>query len=581
MKSKNNKYIFHQLNELFDEAILEIVKDPKIKLNYQIDRTKNISHGDFSCNAAMTLSKHLKMKPFDLAQKIMDALGSNKIILKTEIAGPGFINIFIKDEVYTDELKSILKQNADYGKIFRENPKKILIEYVSANPTGPLHVGHGRGAAYGSTMANILKASGEEVIQEYYVNDGGRQMDILALSVYLRYLQLNNESFNYPEKCYQAEYVEEIALNIHREKGFQFPPSDKLIHLLDDNDSSEESLDNLINELKNLLNQDYDLFFNAGLDSILSDIKHDLGEFGVTFDIWASEKKFLSGNIYMDCIQKIKDSDFTYEKDGALWFSSMEFGDDKDRVLIRENGQPTYFASDLAYHIDKYERGFDQYINVWGADHHGYLKRMEAGLEASKKDPKLLKVIFIQFVSLFKKGEKVQMSTRSGNYITLRELRDEVGNDATRFFYVSRSSDQHLDFDMTLAVEHSNENPVFYVQYAHARLCSILRQADLSLEKLVSTSDLSLLTNDQEINLMKELSKFPEHIEMSSKTLSPQIITSYAKNISSLFHTNYAANKVIVDNEALMRARLSLCYATKFVINNVLDLIGVSAPEKM
>ena len=581
MKSKNNKYIFHQLNEIFDQAILEIVKDPKIKLNYQIDRTKNISHGDFSCNAAMTLSKHLKMKPFEIAKKIIDAFGSNKIILKTEIAGPGFINIFIKDEVYANELKSILKLNSDYGKIVRDSPNKILIEYVSANPTGPLHVGHGRGAAFGSTMANILRASGEEVIQEYYVNDGGRQMDILALSVYLRYLQLNNESFAYPGKCYQAEYVEEIASNIQKDKGFYFPPSDKLIRIINDNEGSEESLDDLINELKNLLNQNYDLFFNAGLDSILSDIKQDLSEFGVTFDIWASEKKYLSGNIYMDCIQKIKDSDFTYEKDGALWFSSMEFGDDKDRVLIRENGLPTYFASDLAYHIDKYERGFDQYINVWGADHHGYLKRIEAGLEASKKNSKLLKVIFIQFVSLFKKGEKVQMSTRSGNYITLRELREEVGNDAARFFYVSRSSDQHLDFDMTLAVEHSNDNPVFYVQYAHARLCSILRQANISLEKLMKNSDLSLLTNEQEINLIKELSKFPEHIEMSSKTLSPQIITSYAKNISSLFHTNYAANKVIVDNEELMRARLSLCYATKFVIKNVLDLIGVSAPEKM
>ena len=574
----------HQLKQLFIESAEKSLTTIPEKLSdsFQLERTKKKSFGDFSCNIAMVNAKNESVRPINLAKSIINKLAPNELIEKLEIAGPGFINIFLKTSVYHKNLKTLFLNQDSYGHQKKEVPRKILVEFVSANPTGPLHVGHGRGAAFGSTLINILKASGDKVDSEYYVNDGGRQMDILAISIYLKYLIENQINICYPSNCYQAKYIEDMASIIKDEHLNKFVrQEEKIITICLDEEEDEKKLDSLIQNTKNILQQDYDIFFNLGLKTILDDIHDDLSEFGVNFDNWISEKKFLTNGSLEKTVGLLEKNGFTYNKDGALWFAAEKCGDDKDRVLIRDNGTPTYFTCDLAYHLDKLDRDYDHLINVWGADHHGYIQRVKSGIRSAGYDDSKLEVLLIQFVSLFKDSKKLQMSTRSGNYITLRDLRNEVGNDAARIFYISRSNDQHLDFDMTLAQKQSNENPVFYIQYAHARIVSIIDNQNLSINDILHVVKPELLDNEHEMNLIIGLSKFPEIIEHSSKHFAPQHVVAYLTEISSLFHTNYAANKVLVDDQDLQNARIMLYFAVKCTIKNGLKILGVEALEKM
>ena len=446
----------------------------------QVERTRDKAHGDFASNIAMTLAKPLKSNPRAIAQQIVDALPDTSDIVKVEIAGPGFINFFVNEESNFQVLHEIFAQGDDFGRQASRD-KSIQVEFVSANPTGPLHVGHGRGAAYGASVANMLEAAGYKVCREYYVNDAGRQMDILGTSVWLRYLQACGETLTFPSNGYQGDYIadygrellEEHGNILHRSAGDVFaaisadaPEGDK-----------EKHIDDLINRAKALLGDNYDIAFNKGLNAILGDIRSDLAEFGIEYQEWFSERSLTQNPDQVDrAIRKLQDNGFIEERDGALWFMSTRFGDDKDRVVKRDNGQTTYFASDIAYHLNKFERGFDTVVNIWGADHHGYIARVKAALQALNIDPDKLVVRLVQFVSLYRGDQQVQMSTRSGSFVTLRELRDDVGNDAARFFYIMRKADQATDFDLELAKSESKDNPVYYIQYAHARVASILRK---------------------------------------------------------------------------------------------------------
>ena len=573
-----------KIKNIFIESAKKSLKSATKDLadSFQLERTKKRVFGDFSSNIAMVHAKSESLRPIDLAKEIIANIPKNDLIEKMEVAGPGFINIYLKPSIYHETLKNIVMYPLLFGHQKKDRPRKILVEFVSANPTGPLHVGHGRGAAFGSSLINILKAMGDDVHSEYYVNDSGRQMDILAISIYLKYLLLNGVALRYPPNCYQAQYIDEMALQINDTHKNQLASyANDIIKISMDDFEDEERIDALIKYTKDTLKLDYDIFLNLGLDTILKDIKNDLEEFGVTFDRWVSEKTFLDEKKIEGAIALLEKNGFTYIKDGATWFASEKCGDDKDRVLYRENGAPTYFACDLAYHLDKLDRNFDQIIDIWGADHHGYIHRVKSSIRAAGYDESKLKVLLIQFVSLFKDSKKLQMSTRSGNYITLRELRREVGNDAARLFYTSRSNDQHLDFDMTLAQKQSNENPVFYIQYAHARTSSIIQNQQIPIADILKNADPSLLNSDQEIALMVELSKFPEIIEHASYHYAPQYLIAYLSEISSLFHSNYAANKILIEDSDLRNARIMLCYAAKCVVKNGLTMLGVHAPESM
>jgi arginyl-tRNA synthetase len=573
-----------KIKNLFIESAKTSLKSVTKDLaeSFQLERTKKRIFGDFSSNIAMVHAKAESLRPIELAKEIIVNIPNNDLIDKMEVAGPGFINIYLKSSIYHETLKNIVLHPLLFGHQKKDNPRKILVEFVSANPTGPLHVGHGRGAAFGSSLINILKAMGDDVYSEYYVNDGGRQMDILAISIYLKYLLLNDTELRYPSNCYQAQYIDEMALRINDIHKNQFASyADDIIKILIDDQEDEARLDALIKNAKATLKLDYKVFFNLGLDTMLKDIKNDLEEFGVTFDSWVSEKVFLNEKKVEGAIALLEKNGFTYIQDGATWFASERCGDDKDRVLYRENGAPTYFACDLAYHLDKLDRNFDEIIDIWGADHHGYIQRVKSSIRAAGYDDSKLKVLLIQFVSLFKDSKKLQMSTRSANYITLRELRREVGNDAARLFYTSRSNDQHLDFDMTLAQKQSNENPVFYIQYAHARTSSIIQNQQLPIASILKDADPSFLISDQEIALMVELAKFPEIIEHASHHYAPQYLIAYLSEIASLFHSNYAANKILIEDSSLRNSRIMLCYASKCVIKNGLTMLGVYAPESM
>lgn len=556
----------------------------------QIDRTRDKSHGDYACNIALVLAKQLKMKPRDLAQQIINALPADPAIARVEIAGPGFINFFLSPHAYHDMVCEILDKGEAWGRSDLGQGKKIHMEYVSANPTGPLHVGHGRGAAYGATLANLLETAGYDVHREYYVNDAGRQMDILATSVWLRYLELAGEEFPFPANGYQGDYIWDIGASLHRKHG------DKYKHGTDEifadvpadepaGGDKEAHIDGLINKAKTLLGDEgYALFHKQGLDEILDNIRRDLEEFGVGYDKWFSEASLVSSGALQHGIDRLKATGKTYEKGGALWFASSEFGDEKDRVVVRENGQATYFASDIAYHVNKLERSYDQLIDIWGADHHGYVPRVKAVLQALEEDAHKLDVLLVQFAILYRGGEKVQMSTRSGQFVTLRELRHEVGNDAARFFYALRKSDQHMDFDLDLAKSQSNDNPVYYIQYAHARICSVFRQLKekgLMHDAQHGRDQLELLQEQHEVDLMNSLSQYPELIETAAKNHDPHHIAHYLRELAQYFHTYYNAHVFLEEDDALRDARLVLITATRQVIANGLKLLGVSAPESM
>ena len=579
-----------QLQDLIKKCIQDLIsKGILIEMppNVRLDHTKDNSHGDYATNIALMLSKQAKMNPVDLAKIIVDQLEESSFINKIEIAGPGFINFFISDESSSSVVSEIIDQEALYGSSEIGQGKKVLLEYVSANPTGPLHVGHGRGAAYGATISNLLRAVGFKVDNEYYVNDAGRQMDILAVSIYLRYLSLCGENLRFPDNGYQGQYIKDIAQVIYDTSGEEFYKKLDLIFANVSKDGSEggdkeSHIDGLIENSKSILGDSFRAIFQVGIESILGGIKSDLSEFGVVFEKWFSEQSLIDTGLSESCITKLKESQKVYEKDGALWFKTTNYGDEKDRVVVRDNGNHTYFASDIAYHFDKFERGYDKIINVWGADHHGYISRVKASIDALGHSPDKLEILLVQFANLYRGGSKVQMSTRSGSFVTLEDLRKEVGNDAARFFYILRKSEQHMDFDLDLAKSKTNENPVYYIQYAHARICSVFRQAnEKEMEVDHSQANLSLLTEGIEKNIIKELSRYKSVLESSAIQYEPHQLAYYLRDLSTHFHSYYNACKFIVEDKHLTQARLSLIHATRQILINGLSILGVSAPESM
>ena len=586
MKSRLKDLVAKAISSLQQRSELPDELDP----NIQIERTRDSSHGDFACNIAMMLAKPARAKPRDLAEKIVAAIPPSNEVEKVEIAGPGFINFYLKADAITAVIPAILEAGEAYGRSSMGKGKKVQVEFVSANPTGPLHVGHGRGAAYGAAVADLLAAAGFEVHREYYVNDAGRQMDILAASVWLRYLELCGEELPFPANGYKGDYVWDIAAKLHRENGEKFRHAWAVIHSSlpadePDGGDKEAYIDAVIGQARNYLgDEDYRFVFDTGLNYILADIRDDLMQFGIVYEEWFSEHSLTSNGAVTRAITRLRESDHTYEKEGALWFRSSDFGDEKDRVLVRDNGQSTYFASDIAYHMDKLERGFERVIDVWGADHHGYVPRVKAALTALGDDADKLDVLLVQFAVLYRGGEKAQMSTRSGEFVTLRQLRKEVGSDAARFFYVMRKCEQHLDFDLDLAKSQSNDNPMYYIQYAHARVCSVFRQlADkgMDYDQTRGIASLSRLTEAHEQALITRLSRFPELIETAALSHEPHQIAHYLRELANEFHTYYNAHQFLVDDADLRYARLALISAVRQVIANGLTLLGVSAPEQM
>jgi arginyl-tRNA synthetase len=558
-----------------------------LSIESTLERTRDASHGDFASNLAMRLAKPARRSPRDLAAAIIEKLPDTDRLDRVEIAGPGFINFHLSAAAFNAELVRVLDQGEEYGRRAPRAEPRILLEFVSANPTGPLHVGHGRHAAYGASVGNLLEALGYPVHREYYVNDAGRQMDILGLSVWLRWLESQGTKIAFPSGGYRGEYIRDIAAEIDT-KGIGSVDAEALLDGVpaDAPEGDKEAhVEALIAKAKELIGEDgFDRIRQQALESIRADIEDDLAEFGVTFDRWYSEQSLTRSDRIDDALAVLRERGMLYEQDGATWFRAMDFGDEKDRVVIRDNGVKTYFASDIAYHYDKRERGFDRLIDILGADHHGYVTRVKAGLEAMGYRADDLDVELVQFVALYRGGKKVQMSTRSGEFDTLRQLRADVGNDAARFFYVSRSNDQHLDFDLDVAKSQSNDNPVYYIQYAHARIASVFRQLaekDLAWDEANGRQKLGLLTEPQEKALMTTLSRYPEVVDLAGSNLAPQHLVHYLRDLANDFHTYYNAHQFIVGDEGIRDARLALCVATRHVIANGLSIIGVSAPESM
>ncbi len=583
-----------QLKKLIEQSLLDLMANnvlPEIDLpEIQIERTKDKAHGDFACNIAMMLARSAKMNPRQIASQIVEAVASADFITQVEIAGPGFINFTLSTDSAQQIVKDVLAAGYQFGRSEIGKDKRAQVEFVSANPTGPLHVGHGRGAAYGSVVSSLLAEIGYDVHREYYVNDAGRQMDILATSVWLRYLAACGEDFIFPSNGYKGDYVLDIAAEIKNNLGdaLSRASSDVFANVPDDEPQGgdkEQHIDGLILNAKALLgDENYRKVFDLGLNSIIAGIKTDLADFGTNYDEWFSERSLMESGDVDTAIEQLKASNVLYEKEGAWWFKSTDYGDEKDRVVVRDNGQTTYFASDIAYHLNKFNRGFDVVIDVWGSDHHGYIPRVKASLTAMGQDEARLKVLLVQFAVLYRGAEKVAMSTRSGQFVTLKALREEIGKDAARFFYVLRGADQHMDFDLELAKSQSNDNPVYYVQYAHARVCSVFRQLaerDLVWDQTVGEQKLNRLIEDHEQALFTALSRYSEIIETAALNYTPHILAHYLMDLARDFHTYYNAHHFIVDDVELSQARLTLITAVKQVIENGLTVMGVSAPESM
>ncbi len=547
-----------------------------------LERPKQAEHGDLACNIAMQLAKKLKTNPRQLAERLIEALRAQPAFAEgyvsaVEIAGAGFINLRLSPKTKQAVVARVLAEGLAFGRA-APTGKKVQVEFVSANPTGPLHVGHGRGAAYGASLSNLLAFCGDEVQREFYINDAGRQMDILAASVWLRYLESLGASVTFPEDGYRADYVRAIASDLAKTHGKRFERDTATLPQATSAEDADAALDALINHAKAVLAADWREVHRFALDAMLADQRDDLGAFGVVYDRWLSEQSLHDSGDIERAMKVLEARGHLLEKDGALWFRSTAFGDEKDRVVRRENGALTYFASDIAYHLDKFERGYDRMINVWGADHHGYIPRVKGALTALGLDADRLVVSLVQFAVLYRNGEKVAMGKRSGDFVTLRDLRTEVGNDAARFFYVLRKSDQHLDFDLDLAKSQSNENPVYYIQYAHARVCSVFTQAGAEAAK---DADTGLLANPRELVLMQRLGEFPEIVQAAARDLAPHAVAFYLRDLAADFHSYYNAERILVEDASLSKARLALCAATRQVLASGLALLGVSAPERM
>jgi len=586
MKQKLVSLLQQSVEILKSEGVLDQKINPKIN----VDHTRDTLHGDFSTNLAMVLAKPAATNPRQLAEKIISIFPADPLVFKIEIAGPGFINFFINADAQFQIIKQIHDDGRQFGLSNIGTGKKVQVEFVSANPTGPLHVGHGRGAAYGSAIADLLTAVGFDVSKEYYVNDAGRQMDILTTSVWLRYLEECGEAVTFPLNGYRGEYIRDIAFTLHKKRGNEYRrPSELVTENIPADETQggdkEKHIDALIDRAKTLLGSSlYDDVFQAGLSVILEDIKQDLEEFGVTFEEWFSEKILMENGSIKEALKRLDNAGYLYKKEGATWFSSTQLGDDKDRVVVRDNGQTTYFASDIAYHMNKLDRGFDQIVNIWGADHHGYIPRIRAAMQALGADESKLKVLLVQFAVLYRGTEKVPMSTRSGDFVTLRQLRSEVGKDAARFFYVMRKSDQHMNFDLKLATSKTNENPVFYVQYAHARVCSVLRQLDekgWKRDLRLGMDNLNLLDEEYEMAIITTLSKYPETLERAALQYEPHLLIHFLRELANNFHTYYNAHQFLTEDATLRNARLNLICATKQILANGLTLLNINTPESM
>ena len=575
-----------QIQDLLAKAVGSLVDSRDLDLDVipeiQISVPRSAEHGDFSTNIAMVLAKPCRLSPRLVAERIVGAVGQSDLIADMAVEGPGFINITLNADAFRGVIDRVLKQGTAYGRSDAGQGKRVLIEFVSANPTGPLHIGHGRGAAYGAVIASLLDAAGYKVSREYYVNDAGRQIDILAFSVWLRYLQRLGHDVSLPPNAYQGDYITDIALALNELSGNRF---ERAFGPSPSNSDPEALIDEWIARCRTVLGAEhYAELLKYGCDHILAWIRRDLSDFGVEYDTWYSERSLMEKGLIDRALTVLRGRRFVYRKDGAEWFRASELGDEKDRVVIRDNGSETYFASDIAYHMEKYERGFDQIINVWGADHHGYVPRIKAAIVALDKDPNRLEVVLVQFASLFRAGEKVQMSTRSGEFVTLAELIQDVGRDAARFFYVTRRSDQHLDFDVDLAKSRSNENPVYYIQYAHARICSVFRQLEqkgLEFNAAHAVNAVGVLTEERERALTSLLSRYPDIVDAAAHSREPHQLASYLRDLANEFHVYYNTHKIITDDADLRNARLALAVAVKTVISNGLGLLGVGAPAEM
>lgn len=545
----------------FEKGLLPSNQVPE----FEVETPKHEGQGDFSTNFAMVSAKLQKMAPAKIAKSLVEAISDTphtplgSVVEKIEVAGPGFINFFLSPGAWHPVVDQVLKQDATFGASAIGSGKRVQVEFVSANPTGPLHVGHGRGAAVGDAVGNILSFAGFDVQKEYYINDSGRQIRTLGTSVWLRLQQIQGKTVDFPQDCYQGDYIRDIAKEVLDARGKDLADTDE--------------------------KQGVEICARFAAGKILAGIRSDLDDFGVRFDNWFSEQSLYDSGRVQTAIENFKEKDLIYEKDGALWFRTEKFGDEKDRVVVRNNGLTTYFASDIAYHDEKYERGFDRVIDVWGADHHGYIKRIDAAVVATGRKSEQFDVILVQLVNLLRDGNPVQMSTRAGEFVTLKDIVDEVGKDAARFMFLSRSYDSGLDFDLELAKKKSADNPVYYVQYVHARITGILNKAkDEGLIDQIdfnAGSNLEKLLAEEELKLIKHMAAFREQVEKSAETLHPHVVFTYLMSLASAFHAYYNRHKVIMEDRSLSLARLSLVLAVKKVIRNGLTLLGVSAPERM
>jgi arginyl-tRNA synthetase len=555
MKELLRDIIRKGLESCFAEGVLHSGQIP----NIVIEKPAHEEHGDFATNVAMMLAKQEKKAPRVVAEALIKHLDTkDSVFSKIEVAGPGFINFYINNRVWIQALHDIVTGGDSYGRSQLGAGKKVQVEFVSANPTGPLHIGHGRGAATGDVVASILEAAGFEVSREYYINDAGNQMDTLGKSIFLRYKEILGTEIEFPATCYQGNYIKDIARDAITKFGNKF--------------------------LEVAETEAIAFFSKFGGDIILHGIDSDLKDFGVSFDAWYSEQSLFDTGKVNEAIALIREKEFIYEHEGALWFRTTDFGDDKDRVVVRSNGATTYFASDIAYHYDKFKRGFDSVVDVWGADHHGYVPRLKGIVQAFGHNPDDLKIVLVQLVSLLRDGIPVAMSTRSGEFVTLKEVIDEVGRDAARFFFLMRRSDSQLDFDLELAKRQSSDNPVYYVQYAHARICSIFEAAEekaMQLPDDVEDIALRKLGTPEEMVMIKMLTTFPEVVEGSALNYEPHRITYFLQELAGQFHSFYNKNRVIGEDADLSLARLFLLKCTAQTLKNGLAILGISAPERM
>jgi arginyl-tRNA synthetase len=554
MKNRIVAILEQALDACRRQGLLTAVAVPAI----EVELTKDPAHGDYATNLAMILASREKKNPRLLAGMLSEAIADTGGILeRVEIAGPGFMNFSIRAEAWVRELAAVHARREHYGRMDFGRGKTVQVEFVSANPTGPLHIGHARGAVVGDIMANLLAAAGYAVSREYYINDAGNQMHNLGRSLWYRYREQMGQSVEFPDGCYRGDYMKDLAARVIARDGGAWLASD------------EEAV--------------IPAFTDYAAGAILEGIKEDLQAFGVAFDCYFSERDLYRDNRVGRLLAELQEKGFVYREGETLWFKTTAFGDDKDRVVVRQNGEPTYFAADIAYHANKYQRGFDRVIDVWGADHHGYIPRLYAGIQALGRSPEDLQIVLVQLVSLLRDGKPVAMSTRSGEFVTLREVVDEVGRDAARYNFMMRRSDSHLDFDLELAKKQSNENPVYYVQYAHARICSILRMAQERGYRAPADGEaaLSRLKLSEEIDLIKAVTRFPEVMEGAVKALEPHRLTFYLNDLAALLHSYYNKNKVLSEDQAISEARLYLVESVRIVLQNALNLLGVSTPERM